>query len=324
MNVRRLLICRGGALGDLLLTVPVFSRVRQLWPDAHVCYAGYMPQARLIMESGLADSFLSLDSAEVAEWFAPLGADIGQAYRGLGGVDLVITFIPDDDGVFRARLLAAGVRRVLYRSPCVPVGHAADYYLGVLDEMSCSGMAIGRLRLPDMRTGYGRSLGAALGGKVIAVHPGSGSKRKNWALAKFLELAFRVRQEDIGQPVFILGEAESEYVPLLCDRAPGIPRIERAGLLELADFLRACLAYVGNDSGVTHLAAALDVPVVGLFGPTDPAVWAPRGDNVRIVCGAVEAGRPPTVDVADVLIALRECMARSIMKVQPIQPGESC
>lgn len=310
VSVKRLLICRGGTLGDLLLTVPVFNRIRQLWPCAHVCYAGYLPQARLIMEAGLADTFLSLDSAAAAEWFAPIGAGMGKTAAWFGNIELVITFIPDDDGCFRSRLVAAGVGRVLYRSPCVPVGHAADYYLGILDEFGGPATASGHLRLPGRRTEYVRTLVSETGGEIVALHPGSGSKKKNWALKKFLELAIQVRQAGIGQPVFILGEAESECAPLLHAEAPDIPCVEGIGLPELADLLSACHAYVGNDSGVTHLAAALGVPVVGLFGPTDPAVWAPRGDHVRILSRTAGRAMPPDMEVADVLTALRECMDR--------------
>jgi ADP-heptose:LPS heptosyltransferase len=59
-------------------------------------------------------------------------------------------------------------------------------------------------------------------------------------------------------------------------------------LYELACWLAGASLYVGNDSGITHLAAAAGAPVVALFGPTDPAVWAPRGPRVRVVA----TGRP--------------------------------
>ena len=59
-------------------------------------------------------------------------------------------------------------------------------------------------------------------------------------------------------------------------------------LYELACWLQTARLYIGNDSGITHLAAAVGVPVVAIFGPTDPAVWAPRGDRVRVVSGNLE------------------------------------
>jgi heptosyltransferase-3 len=59
-------------------------------------------------------------------------------------------------------------------------------------------------------------------------------------------------------------------------------------LYELARWLATARVYIGNDSGITHLAAAAGAPVVAIFGPTDPAVWAPRGDGVRVVSGKLE------------------------------------
>ena len=59
-----------------------------------------------------------------------------------------------------------------------------------------------------------------------------------------------------------------------------------ADLFELARFLAGARAYIGNDSGITHLAAAVGVPTVALFGPTDPMVWGPRGQAVRIITAA--------------------------------------
>jgi ADP-heptose:LPS heptosyltransferase len=58
-------------------------------------------------------------------------------------------------------------------------------------------------------------------------------------------------------------------------------------LYELACWLATARVYIGNDSGITHLAAAVGTPVVAIFGPTDPAVWAPRGDRARVVSGSL-------------------------------------
>jgi len=65
------------------------------------------------------------------------------------------------------------------------------------------------------------------------------------------------------------------------DSLPGAVQIDN--LYKLACWLATARVYLGNDSGITHLAAATGVPVVALFGPSDPAVWAPRGDTVRVV-----------------------------------------
>jgi heptosyltransferase III len=110
----------------------------------------------------------------------------------------------------------------------------------------------------------------------VAIHPFSGSAAKNWPFERFRELAAR-----LAMPVeFFCGpEQISDLYELGC-------RVAGAGL------------YIGNDSGITHLAAAVGTPVVALFGPTDPAVWAPR--EARVVRGA----RMEEITVDEVVAAI--------------------
>lgn len=96
----------------------------------------------------------------------------------------------------------------------------------------------------------------------IVVHPLSGSSSKNWPLTRFEELAARTGAD------WAVGRN-------------GSPHIE--DLYELGCWLASARVYVGNDSGITHLAAAVGTPVVALFGPTGPAVWSPRGERVAVI-----------------------------------------
>jgi ADP-heptose:LPS heptosyltransferase len=84
-------------------------------------------------------------------------------------------------------------------------------------------------------------------------------------------------------PLFTVGEADEEIRAAL-EASAAFSILARTGLVELAGVLSACVGYVGNDSGITQLAAALGVPAVCLYGPTDPATWAPRGPNARVIC----------------------------------------
>ena len=115
-------------------------------------------------------------------------------------------------------------------------------------------------------------LGLAAGNFVLIL-PGSGSKAKNWPAENFVSLATiltpRIR------PLVILGPAESGLEPLF--DAAGIPVISRLELAEVAALARLSRGFIGNDSGVSHLAAAAGTPGVVIFGPTDPQRWRPLG-----------------------------------------------
>ena len=107
-------------------------------------------------------------------------------------------------------------------------------------------------------------------GDYAVIHPFSGSARKNWPLERFRALAEKM------QRVMPVRWCAGEDDPPLA----GAVRID--DLYELACWLAKARVYIGNDSGITHLAAAVGTPVLALFGPTDPEVWAPRGQHVRV------------------------------------------
>jgi heptosyltransferase-3 len=101
-----------------------------------------------------------------------------------------------------------------------------------------------------------------------AIHPFSGSVAKNWPLERFVEVASRLQMPSR----FCAGPDD-----------PPIDAVRIPNLLDLAAWLATARVYIGNDSGITHLAAAAGVPTVAIFLSTDPAIWAPRGDHVRVL-----------------------------------------
>ena len=298
----RFLVLRGGAIGDFILTLPVLEALRQRWPDAEIELAGYPHVAVLAREAGLADRVDSLDRAGFARFFAarpsfsPEQADYIQSF------DLVISFLHDPQGVVSANLHAAGARQVIYGSPIVTAGHAVDHLLKPLETLAIyAAGAVPVLRIPKESCARGRQLLDACGaaaGRLVAIHPGSGSPGKNWPVDRFIELARQLMKRDAGV-VFVLGEADGAARGRIIAGLPEVPRIEQAPLPELAGALSCCAGYVGNDSGITHLAAAVGTRVIALYGPTDPDRWGPRGGHVRILRGP--GGELAAVSVEDVL-----------------------
>ncbi len=319
----RLLVLRGGALGDFILTLPVLAALRRRWPRADLEWLGHPRHAALGVIAGLIGRVRDLESAALAAWFAPDAAlpDAERAY--LQSFDLVLSYLSDNDGELGKRLRRAGARAVLAGAPRVAAGHAVEHFLAPLAVL---GLEPGprpypRLDWPAERRAAGRRRIEALGlrGPAIALHPGSGSPRKNWPAERFAALSGLLAREGMGRPFFLAGEADAEAVRALARLAPGVPLLRDLSLPEVADALAACAGYAGNDSGITHLAAALGRPVVALFGPTDPRTWAPRGPRVRVLggdppgAGALAAIAPEAVREALRVIAAKERMERSEM-----------
>ena len=271
-----------------MLTVPVFSALREHRPDAHIGIIGYPRTNRLAITCGLADSTRSLDDAEIAGLFsrntppAPALADYLRSF------DTVISYLHDPDGIVRENLIRSCAGRIICHSPQVASGHAADHLCAPLAPLGIPAppVAIPRLQLSPEYARKGKELLRPLGAAVVMLHPGSGSERKNWPAAKFANLARHLCSNTPLTPVFSFGEADSAVRAALDRLAPDIKIIPACDLTELAAILAACRGYVGNDSGITHLAAAVGVPVTALYGPTDPAVWGPRGSNVSVVRAA--------------------------------------
>ncbi|HUU68004.1 MAG TPA: glycosyltransferase family 9 protein, partial [Planctomycetota bacterium] len=122
---------------------------------------------------------------------------------------------------------------------------------------------------------------------VIGVHPGSGGRLKCWPPEHFARVVRRMR-DDGRQVVIFCGEADAAAVAEV-ERAAGVavPVLRELPLRELAAVLSLCGRYVGNDSGVSHLAAAAGTDCIVLFGPSDPVTWAPVGENVRVLTADV-------------------------------------
>ncbi|MDD5482541.1 MAG: glycosyltransferase family 9 protein [Kiritimatiellae bacterium] len=311
-----MLVMRGGALGDFILTLPAIAALRQRCPRARIELAAHEKHAQLAMITGIIDSIKPLDSAGMAFYFqdeSPLPPAEQEYIRSF---DLIISFLHDPDAVLRRNLVSSGGKRVISVSPLVKKGHAADHFMAAIkDAFRRVSPAINAPEDPPvlpawpdyLKKNARQRLRHATGGKdVFIIHPGSGSPAKNWAGEKYAALAKRIADETELAPLVIGGEADGEAVASILKLFPECKTLVNPPLMETASVLSAARGFAGNDSGVTHLAAALGIPVVAIFGPTDPAVWSPRGKNVLIMRGqASGAERFRGITVESVFSALK-------------------
>ncbi len=260
------LVVHTGAIGDFILACP---SIRALAQDSPVDVLGEFDRVHLAVAGGIARAAFDLTAARFESLFSEPKPEL-RAF--LSHYDRVVVWMKDD-GLIRRNLTEIGVCDVRVHSGLPPDDwgeYAARYYL---DALGLSGDATPRLDLP-----------ASPGRHDVILHPGSGSGRKNWPMARYRALADLLRAN--GRDVWwCAGPAEEEgglAESLPCDRI-----ILGRSLVELGGILRSARAYVGNDSGITHLAVAVGCPTVAIFGPTNPRVWGPRGANVCIVQGNV-------------------------------------
>lgn len=291
----RILVLRGGALGDFILTLPALKALRDLWPKADLTVAGYPHIARLAVTAGYANRVVSLDKAEIARFFAikPMFTDLQREW--ISSFDIVINYLHDPDGSLNENLRAAGAEDLLYADPLDLDGHATATFLKPLVSLAlfaCDPVAVIPGRKPDLHAG------------PVVLHPGSGSPKKNWPPDRFLDLALRLKRQDTRDLVLLTGEADEALVEPVGTfaREHGFGHRHHPDLGELVSLFHRASRYVGNDSGVTHLAAACGAPTTAIFGPTDPAVWAPLGDHVTVL--RAEGGDLAALAVDHVLDAI--------------------
>lgn len=275
--MRRILVLRGGALGDLIVTLPALALLSQRWPGAHITLVGNTTAGSLALRRGLISELLSQHEGRWAALHGtePLPSTLG---AWLAAFDLVVNFWPDPDGALR-RHFPARKGQVIVETPALPPpgsGPAAAHFQSALAPLS---LRPGPLVYPIS--------GAANNSRersAILIHPGSGSARKNWPLTNWL----RVARELPVRPVFILGEAEVARWEAAGETTAGFATLKGKGLEELVTELAGCRLFLGHDSGISHLAAGCGARCVLLFGPTDPAIWAPPSTQVRVLKAAVE------------------------------------
>ena len=178
--------------------------------------------------------------------------------------------------------LARLASRVITCPPAPPPGTHASHWLArplatIGRDMAAT---VASLEFSPAEVAAARPWRERLPARFLAIHPGSGSRPKNWPAERYALLARKLAR---GEPFLVVrGPADREAAaPLL--GLEGAVLADELPPRTLGALLAHAGAFVGNDSGVTHLAAAAGVPTLALFGPTDPAQWGPIGASVRTV-----------------------------------------
>ena len=275
----RILVIRGGAIGDFILTLPAIAALRRQFPQAHLEVLGYPHIAQLAVAGGLADRVQPIEARGLAGFFARDGTLEPDLVDYFSEFDLVISYLYDPDEIFKTNVGRCLVKQFIvgpHRPDEADRIHATQVYLKPLERLAIFDAD------PVPRLSFNPQLSTL---NQLALHPGSGSEKKNWPETKWAGLIQQVIATTRWNLLLVGGEAEGERLrrlaavlpPARCSIAQGLP------LAELAQRIQSGAAFVGHDSGITHLAAAVGLPCVVLWADTLEEVWRPQGEPLVIL-----------------------------------------
>jgi heptosyltransferase III len=282
--VQRILIWHQGALGDLLLAGPALAALSRHYAGARITALGHSERWGLLALSLPLDEVWDSGEARWGHLFSD--GDLPPPLRErLARFQLALIFGPHPQAILQDHLRQAGIPAVHW----LPSFPATDgEAVANLQARHLAGLGLNYVPGP-FQLEIGLDPEAELPelpgpGPWMAVAPGSGSRRKNWPLDRYYEVSRALGWEYGLRVVWLAGPAEEDMFPYLgpLAQAQGQLLLANRPLARVARVLSHCRLYIGNDSGLTHLAAAVAGPeVLALFGPTDPRVWAPLGPRVR-------------------------------------------
>jgi len=332
----KILVIRNGGIGDTLLLTPFFQALRKKFSPSKLIAMGRKEALDILAREGIIDSAVSFEQEGIWGLYNETNRTPAGLEKFFLSFDRIFSFVRAEDNLFHRNLTELDGGEVCSASPLPGndyAGHAARYYKEVFG-----------LALPDHETApplfhqsaedasaasqFFHEHGMGPGeGHIIAIHPGSGSRVKNWPLKGFVDVASQLVKRK-NRVLWISGPAEAESETCLYEEIGGICPVHLP-LARLVSVLKASSAYLGNDSGISHLAGLTGIPTCVIFGPTDPVQWRPLGPNVMVLQGRPRSFSLPhktgekarereflhAVSVEDVLSRLhRESCARRLQR----------
>ncbi len=292
----RVLVIFPGALGDLICLMPALGAIRARHRAADVALIAKAELARFAVGRMSIDRAYSIDRREVSLLFNSAPESLMEARRFFGLFDRIYSFLAFSDSGYRHNLERAGGSVSFHRFRPDGDGHVSAGYLHELSETGAHDAAYPALTVLDSDLDAAAAILRARSltqNRFVLMLPGSGSPAKNWPAGAFANLAARLDMPSL----VVLGPAEAGLDQFFA--AHSVPIAKELELSTLAGLARMAAIFVGNDSGVSHLAAAAGACGVVMFGPTDPARWRPLGDVKVLTREPID-----TIEVAEVAAAV--------------------
>jgi ADP-heptose:LPS heptosyltransferase len=277
----RILVIRGGAIGDFILTLPALAALRKQFRQTYIEVLGYPHVAALARLAGYVNDIRSIEARALAGFFARNGHLDEALSEHFASFNIIVSYLYDPDEIFRENMARCSKAQFIAGPHRPSEGenvHATEVFLKPLERLAIFD-AEPVPRIP-VATKPDRDVR-----KTLALHPGSGSETKNWPEKHWTELLKMIGAGTDWRVLLVGGEAEQARLQRLASIVP-IERLSVAvhqPLTELAVRSASCDAFLGHDSGITHLAAAVGLPGLALWGGTNPKIWRPRSDRFGLL-----------------------------------------
>ena len=306
--MNRILVIRGGAIGDFVLTLPAIKLLRDRFPNAHLAILGYVHIAALAHRRFYANAIRSIEEGALAPLFS-MDSDLdGGLVEYFGSFDLIVSYLSDRDGTFENNLKRCSVKRLIIGPP-KPAGaeHAAVQLARPLEQLGLHLTDPAAVLFP---TNEDRELARQIcRNAALVFHPGSGSETKNWPIENWERLGDHFLS--VGRELIVVsGEADEDRVRHLKLAWKGKPvRFTKSLALPALAALCENATFIGHDSGISHIAAAVGARCFLLFGPSDPTVWAPANRGVTVI--RAPEGELRLLGVETVIARVMDCAGKA-------------
>lgn len=275
----KILVIRGGAIGDFILTLPAITALRRHFPEAYIEVLGYPHIVQLAVEGELVNKARSIEARALANFFARHGELAEDLADYFSEFDLIVSYLYDPDEIFKTNVgLCTGAQFISApHRPDESAGiHASKVFLRPLERLAIFDPDhVPRLTLSAETPAVDQ----------LALHPGSGSEKKNWPEIKWAQLLQYFMDSTSFNLLLIGGEAEGGRLARLTAQLPAnrFRVAQSLPLPELGRRLVRCAGFIGHDSGISHLAAALGLPGLILWGDSAEQIWRPPSEKISIL-----------------------------------------
>lgn len=305
-EAQRAVILQPGALGDCILTLPLVKLMQDVLGMGGVDIVGHAEYVGFLPGRSCVNSIRSIDSTELHRLFTESAqfdlADNDPLIYVFADYAWIVSFMGEPDGNFEQNLIfttncshSAEIVTLSMKPPADTKLHVAEYYTQQLaheSELPAEHAQVSPTDVLIQVSDSDRSQGLELleqanvdvTKRLVVLQPGSGGRHKCWHLDNFLSIARALRSAGF-EPVFLLGPVELERLERSqkADLRATATCLTHLELIQVVGLLSCADAFVGNDSGVTHLAGGMGLHTFAMFGPTDPDLYRPIGPALNVL-----------------------------------------